>query len=79
MLTNERVQSVAHDVLKTVVDGIAGGEVATPVASHGLFQFVFKAEVDDAGGAKPAYAVLYLAVLEDAQVAEDMEALLKKL
>ena len=79
MLNGERVLSIARDVLTMVVDGIEGGEVGPPVASHGMFQFVFKADIDDVDGAEPAYAVLYLAVLENRQVAEGMEDLLKKL
>jgi len=79
MLTPERAMAVARDVMLTLVDGIDHGEVQPTSDSSEVYKFVMKADIDDEGGAGPAQAVLYLAVLEDATLAEALEKVFHKI
>lgn len=79
MLTPSRALCIAHDVLETLILGIESGEVEPPSRSHELYGFVSRAAIDDEDGEGRSHAVLYIAVLDDLQIAEELEFLLNKL
>lgn len=78
MLTPERAMDVARDVMVMLVGGIENGAVKPTSDSSEMYKFVMKAAVNDEGGESPAQAVLWLAVLEDAEMAEDLERVIHK-
>ena len=78
MITPERAMVVAREVLEGTLEQMADGEIQPPVDSREVYTFAIRAEVEDDPEA-PAQGLLFLAVLEDRGVAEELEELLERL